>query len=499
MNFSPGTVVRSFESTLPQDPGKPIVLKASEGPWTESWTLDPANIWRFRTVGLAPVHNLSPQGVLNPVWRPWPGEELTIEVERPEPIPGQYLVVDEVELSTTAGRENRRHSLSLWLRSSRGGTHSIYLPAGSEIGTLALDGRTIPVLSPPVRDRGLEIQIPLSPGDHRVNVDFLENVPIAARFTTPAVDLALPFANASYAADLPQDRWILYTGGPVMGPAVLFWSFAGAMLVLALLLSRTRLAPLRTVSWWLILVGLSQLSLAGAFVVAAWLLLLGLRGSRPPLSRPVLFNLAQLLLVLWTAAALILIYQGLQYALMSAPSMRVAGAGSYGHHLEWMVDRSDGPLPPAWALTISDKVYQYIMLAWALWLAIGIIRWLRWGWRCFSAETFWKRLPRRPKFPPPPVPGFPGVPPGAGGPPPGWPPAGGPPSGWPAPGGPPPDGSAPDETPSGWPPPDEAPPDGASPYGTPAGWPPPDGALPDGTPSDGTPSDGPASDDPAAP
>ena len=35
-------------------------------------------------------------------------------------------------------------------------------------------------------------------------------------------------------------------------------------------------------------------------------------------------------------------------------------------------------------------VYRAAMLAWALWLALALLRWLRWGWGCFTAGGGWR-------------------------------------------------------------------------------------------------------------
>jgi hypothetical protein len=32
------------------------------------------------------------------------------------------------------------------------------------------------------------------------------------------------------------------------------------------------------------------------------------------------------------------------------------------------------------------------MLAWALWLAMALVGWLRWAWSCFSADEIWRPL-----------------------------------------------------------------------------------------------------------
>jgi hypothetical protein len=31
------------------------------------------------------------------------------------------------------------------------------------------------------------------------------------------------------------------------------------------------------------------------------------------------------------------------------------------------------------------------MLAWALWLAVSLLNWLKWGWSCFSSNGLWNK------------------------------------------------------------------------------------------------------------
>jgi hypothetical protein len=57
-------------------------------------------------------------------------------------------------------------------------------------------------------------------------------------------------------------------------------------------------------------------------------------------------------------------------------------------------------------LSVSIWFYRLLMLAWALWLATALIRWLKWGWDQFGAGGLWKRSPKKAKardtVPPPP-------------------------------------------------------------------------------------------------
>jgi hypothetical protein len=38
-----------------------------------------------------------------------------------------------------------------------------------------------------------------------------------------------------------------------------------------------------------------------------------------------------------------------------------------------------------------------IMLAWALWLALALLKWLSWGWSCFSDGGTWRKKVQPPE------------------------------------------------------------------------------------------------------
>src|SRR5690606_32525162 len=64
----------------------------------------------------------------------------------------------------------------------------------------------------------------------------------------------------------------------------------------------------------------------------------------------------------------------------------------------WYTDRVDGGMPSVWVLSLPMWIWRVVMLAWALWLALRVIGWAKWAWRCWSGGGVWKRLippPRR--------------------------------------------------------------------------------------------------------
>jgi hypothetical protein len=76
--------------------------------------------------------------------------------------------------------------------------------------------------------------------------------------------------------------------------------------------------------------------------------------------------------------------------------MQIEGNDSSSHHLRWYQDRALSSLPSAWIFSLPLLWYRIAMLAWALWLAQALLRWLRWGWECFSHGELWRPL-RTPK------------------------------------------------------------------------------------------------------
>ena len=102
----------------------------------------------------------------------------------------------------------------------------------------------------------------------------------------------------------------------------------------------------------------------------------------------------QIVLALWTLVALYSLFFAIQHGLLGLPQMQIEGNGSSAYNLNWFQDRVGAALPQAWVVSVPLYVYRFLMLAWALWLASALMRWLRWGWGCFSAGGMWRKLAR---------------------------------------------------------------------------------------------------------
>src|SRR5207237_7297397 len=109
------------------------------------------------------------------------------------------------------------------------------------------------------------------------------------------------------------------------------------------------------------------------------------------------FNLRQLGLALFTFVALIAVLGSVQKGLLGTPNMHLTGNGSVPTALHWFHDRSDDAMPHAYAISVPMWVYKALMLAWALWPASALVRWLRWGFAAYSTGGYWRTKPKPPQ------------------------------------------------------------------------------------------------------
>src|SRR6266851_2717621 len=70
--------------------------------------------------------------------------------------------------------------------------------------------------------------------------------------------------------------------------------------------------------------------------------------------------------------------------------MQISGNHSSAGHLQWFHDRTAGTLPRMWAVSLPLMAFRLAMLLWALWLASALLKWLSWGWGCFSEGGLWR-------------------------------------------------------------------------------------------------------------
>ncbi len=389
VNLSPNSRTFSWESSL-EKMSELELLAAPNNHFTEIWQIHADPAWHVTSEGIPVIHYYQ-HGQWQPRWQPWAGEKLTLHISRPTGTQGQMVTIDSSQLTLKPGKVTSNVELNIQLRSSHGTEHTITLPDQAKLTQVLINSQP-----QTIKQLNRLVKIPLVPGAQNIILRWQQPQGIDLVTTTPQVHLGATSVDCKLNIQLPHDRWVLFADGPVLGPAVLFWGVLLVIIIMAFILGRFVHSPLRSWQWLLLFAGLSQASLPALIPVAAWLILLVLRKQYvAKLDSPWRFNFAQLTLVALSAIAMLTIVIAIQQGLLGLPEMQVVGNHSSAWNLHWYQDRSSGFIAEAWALTVPMYIYRLLMLLWALWLALALLKWLQWGWDCFSSDGLWRKLPPR--------------------------------------------------------------------------------------------------------
>jgi len=354
---------------------------------TEVWTFVASPQWNVSFDGLPAVLPQEPDG---PQWLyefyPRPGEHLTVHISRPQPTSGATLAIDSVEQTFTVGKRSADGFLAFEYRSTQGGRQSIHLPEDARVTGVELDHQ--PVQLRP--DRG-DLSLGLLPGKHAVQVGWTTPEGAALVIRSPRIDLHTPASNIRTSVRLPEDRWVLFATGRGVGPAILYWGELALFVVVAILLGRSPRSPLRTHEWLLLGLGLSTSSWSVLALVGLWLFAMRWRAGWAAAVPAWRFNTVQVLLAILTVSALsALVFVGTSGGLLAPPAMGIEGSGSGRHALGWFLDETPSELPRCTILSVPIWVYRIVMFAWALWVVVALMRWLRATWEAWKTHGIWR-------------------------------------------------------------------------------------------------------------
>jgi hypothetical protein len=359
---------------------------------TEVWTIEASPTWSVAfdkgvPQSLYPFNDPNNQESSDVQLRfdPLPGETLTLKITRPEAAPGPAYRIDQVNLVTRVGERARDSTLSLQIKATQGGRHSIVLPANAELMQVNRNGSLFNLRL----KQGL-LELPLVPGENGFEILFRESAALGAAVRTPAIDLKMAAANIDLSMQWPGQRWLLWTQGPRLGAAVMIWPAILLTLVLAFFLSRSGLLALRFASLSLLLLALLNLDTFAALTVLLCFIALHWRMQHgAALSNRAHWPSQVLLLGLSVTAFFIIVIAGIN-GLLSPIDMQVSGYGSSERELRWFADQSEGLLPVASAYGIPMWCYRALSLGWALWLAYALIGWVRYAKAALSEGGYWR-------------------------------------------------------------------------------------------------------------
>ncbi len=365
-----------------------LKLKAADTlNYSEIWKIDVGTMWHSDMKGIPVIHHQNTQGRWFPEFRPWPGEELSVNIIKPGGVKGQTFTVENTLFELSPGKRITNAKLILNIRSSRGSSHGVTLPKASKLRQVSINNTP-----QPINQDGDKVILPIVPGFQTIELLFRVSKGIDVKWKSPKVDIGIPSVDSNISVNMPRNRWVLFCTGPYMGPAVLFWSSILVLILLSLGLGRIKSVPLKGYHWFLLGLGLTQASFLAFLLVAVWLLALGFRREQGAGLPDTPFNFLQIILPALTLLAIAVLFYGIQKGLLGYPDMKISGNGSHDYLLKWYQDISGPVLPGPVVFSLPMAVYRGLILSWALWIAFAFIKWLRWGWECYSCNGLWRKI-----------------------------------------------------------------------------------------------------------
>ena len=368
----------SWESIVkPQDS---LVLTASDGSWVERWHVIPSQRWHVEYSGVLPIK----QGGDNRIsWWPSTGDVVTLLLSKPTAVEGSTLTLQSVNLLYEPGARATKSTLSLNMRSSFAGEYIVSLPENANVESVTVDGES------QVRaDDSGKVVIPVKPGEHMAEVRWINDDGSRLMIATPSFDLMQSASNVSIRVAMPRDRWTLFVGGPAMGPALLFWGVALVIIAASVVLGKSSWSVLKPYEWMLLGLGIATTFVPALLVIVGWFFAMFWRQRwaehGTDLSQKQQTAIQWGLGLLTLAMLFALLGSVASSLIFGSPDMQITGNGSNAYGLNWYQDRTDGLIPSGWVVSLPMGAYRLAMLAWSLWLAFALMRWLRWGWACFT-------------------------------------------------------------------------------------------------------------------
>jgi len=375
----------SWRSTIEQQPT--LSLQAAvDSPVIEHWQAVISPSWHASFSGLPVILGHGDQkDYFSYSFYPYPGEQLAINITRPDAVKGQVLAIDTVNLTIEQGTRTSTLSLVFDYRSTRGGEHVIELPQTYQLKEITANGKLINLQL----EQG-KLAIPILPGKHKVSISMRAQAATPWLLAAPKINLNAPVSNITTAIQLSEQRWILWAQGPLLGPAVLYWGELLVFILLALLLGRVKFSPLSTLGWIILGLGLSLNNWMILMLIVLWFGALSASKYRSNDMPRNAFNVSQLLLFFLSLVALIALIGVVPFSLLSTPSMGIEGNQSGDNYLRWFLDKSEGQLPDVAVVTISTLFYKGMMLIWVIWLSFSCVNWIKWAWGLLGAQGFWR-------------------------------------------------------------------------------------------------------------
>ena len=361
--------------------------------YLETWQILSSPQWNVNITGV-PI--ITPQDIIYNMddyfihtYKPRPGEELTIQITRPDAVEGSIVSIDSVSNSFSVGKRATKTVTTINYRATQGGNFTIQLDDKAEINSVSYDG----VDSNLTNENGL-ISVGFLPGNHKVVINWQVDQSFSTINTTPTISLDGQYTNIKQKINVSKNRWVLYGYSEGVGPAFLYWGEFLFFTVLAFFLAKIPFSMLKFWQWLVLGYAFGTVSWFAFGFITLWLFFIGWKKQQAN-EKVISHVLLQWFALIFTVITIIVFISSVAFGLLSYPQMGITGQNSYATNLNWYMDVYKGQLPTITLVSLPIWFYKGIMLFWSIWVSFSLLSWLKEFINGLDKDLWWIKSKRK--------------------------------------------------------------------------------------------------------
>lgn len=349
------------------------VIANSKSNYLENWNINAQKDWLFSFSGINPnYHNQN-----NYQWLIWPDDKLTFNFEKPKVLAGKNLNIENYNIRANYDTQPFNYDTTFTINSSLGGRTYIEIPKGYIIKELRVNNKLINT------NNDSKIALDINSGANDVRIILNQNDDWTTVTHFPKIKLPVNSVNNIYQFNYQDsERWIIWTGGANLNPAILLWGVLLSLIVFAYFLRKLP-TPLTFTTWTVLLLGVSQNSIFSIIILVGTFILATLKPIiLKDTTKRVKYDMYQIVLSILILISLSILLATLNHGLLFNPEIYT------DKQLIWFTEQSN-TASGAWFISFPLWVYHTIMFVWSIWLAFSVIKLAKWFWAILSQPQLW--------------------------------------------------------------------------------------------------------------
>lgn len=345
----------------------------NRGSYLESWNINSQKDWLFSFSGVNP--NYHSQN--NYQWLIWPNDKLIFNFEKPKVLVGKNLNIENYNMTANYDTQPFTYNVAFIMNSSLGGRTYIDIPKDYTVKELRVNNKVINT------NNDSKIALDINSGANEIRLVLNQSADWSIITHFPKIKLPVSSVNNSYEFNYQDsDRWIIWTGGANLNPAILLWGILLSLVLFAYFLRKLP-TPLTFTTWTLLLLGVSQNSIFSIIIVIGTFILAALKPIIFKETTPRLkYDMYQIILSILILISLAILLATLNHGLLFNPEIYTSS------QLSWFTEQSD-TASGAWFISLPLWIYHTIMFTWAIWLAFSFTKLAKWFWAILSQPQLW--------------------------------------------------------------------------------------------------------------